>query len=181
MPDFTLCDCAVPVTVTVTVTVTVAMTVTVTATVAVAVAVTDRCLQSDGMPDRHRSTDTFLLFIYLQAYDRDLFPGGCVDDAVDAERYTVPCQLTPRTAFDIMGLTIRTGAWRYSLYCKWDGKLLQPDLDSCPREELFDHRDDTALYDVDSDSGAEHRNVAADPANAAAKAVLLLQLRRRFE
>lgn len=46
---------------------------------------------------------------------------------------------------------------RYTIFCRWVGKTLRPDLSHCGWHELYDHRNDTALYDVDNNG--EYANV----------------------
>jgi arylsulfatase A-like enzyme len=44
--------------------------------------------------------------------DSRSYQGGCVRDAVDAQRYTVPCAQTPPAEYDFMGMSVRTSEWR---------------------------------------------------------------------
>ena len=54
--------------------------------------------------------------------------------------------------FDWMGMTVRTDAWRYSLFCAWDGTILAADWTNCSHPELYDHRsDDDTLSWFDPD------------------------------
>ena len=68
-----------------------------------------------------------------------------------------------------MGYSLRTDEWRYSTFCAWDGPRLAPDWSRCAHEELFDHRNDSALWDVDH---VENANLAGAPALAATQALL---------
>ena len=76
-------------------------------------------------------------------------------------------------AVDVMGMSVRTPGWRYTLYCAWDGAALRPKLDPwqvyCAHAELFDHRQDHALWDVDN---FENENLAGRPEVAAEEATL---------
>ena len=53
------------------------------------------------------------------------------------------CNKTPKGAFDFMGYSVRTDAWRYTLWVSWDGAALAPRWDD-PRaeEELYSHDGD---------------------------------------
>lgn len=89
------------------------------------------------------------------------------DARADADAFTVPCALAPRAAFDTMGLSIRTAAWRYTVWCAWDGAVLAPNLTACSERQLFDHSHDGTdgeqpLFRPE----AEGVDVASDPALA---------------
>ena len=78
-----------------------------------------------------------------------------------------PCAKTPgqARAYTFMGYSLRSSAWRLTLWAKWDPETLCPVwADPANTVELYDHRTDTAALDLDS---FENVNVAADPANAA--------------
>jgi len=62
------------------------------------------------------------------------------DAAEDGGAFAVPCALAPRGAFDVMGVSVRTAEWRYSVFCAWDGARLAPDFSNCSSEQLYDHR-----------------------------------------
>jgi hypothetical protein len=49
----------------------------------------------------------------------DTYQAGCAEDGVDAGRWYVPCAHTNRTDFDLMGMSIRTDNWRYSVFCRY--------------------------------------------------------------
>ena len=53
------------------------------------------------------------------------------DRAEDAPLYLTPCAETPRQLIDWMGFSVRTGDWRYSLFCRWNGTELRPTFDDC--------------------------------------------------
>ena len=103
---------------------------------------------------------------------------GCFADSVDAPKYLVPCAHTPRSQFDYMGMSVRTSDWRYSTFCAWDGATLAADWDRCHGAELYDHRRDTQIYDVD-DNG-EPFNLAGQAATTGVEEQLHALLRRRF-
>ena len=93
----------------------------------------------------------------------------CEFDAKADAQYSVPCTWTPMSEVDVMGMSVRTPGWRYTLYCAWDGAALRPKLDQvhCAHAELFDHRQDHALWDVDN---FENENLAG---RATLRALLL--------
>jgi len=85
------------------------------------------------------------------------------------------------SAVDVMGMSVRTPGWRYTLYCAWDGAALRPKLDPqvfCAHAELFDHRQDHALWDVDN---FENENLAGRPEVAAEEATLRRRRQRLRE
>ena len=48
-----------------------------------------------------------------------------------------------RTAFPLMGYTIRNASWRFTAFFPWDGAVLAPVTPAVPRSvELYDHRGD---------------------------------------
>ena len=112
------------------------------------------------------------------AYRASNDPTQCAHDRAADRRFPVPCCTTPREAFDVMGLTVRTSDWRYTLWCSWDGKLLQPRLHNCSSAELFDHRNDTSMFDVDGPW--EHHNLAGKPDFAAVETGLHARLLHEF-
>ena len=118
-----------------------------------------------------------------RAYPGDTDAYGYVscewDERQDSAKYTVPCAKTPRTAFDWMGYSVRTRAWRYSLWCAWDGSRLAPDWRNCTGDELFDHRGDAALPPFAPDL-VENVNLANTPALAATQAELRARLVAAF-
>jgi iduronate 2-sulfatase len=103
---------------------------------------------------------------------------GCVADSVDAVKYLVPCAHTPRSSFDYMGMSVRVSDWRYSTFCAWDGASLSADWSRCHGAELYDHRRDTSLYDVDANG--EPFNLAGQAATRQVQEQLHALLRRRF-
>ena len=77
-------------------------------------------------------------------------PSQCLWDALTDLQYTVPCAIAPKEFFNWMGMSVRTSSWRYTTWCPWNGTdLAVVDWSSCTLPELYDHRNDTALYDVD--------------------------------
>ena len=114
---------------------------------------------------------------YIHAAPAQL--AGCALDArSDAANWTVPCCFTDKTLFDWMGVTVRTADWRLTAWCGWDGAALAMRWDNCTGVELFDHRGDAALFDVDS---FENENVAADPGLAQVREELFARLKRNFK
>eukprot|EP00055_Hartaetosiga_balthica_P002088 m.2733 g.2733 ORF g.2733 m.2733 type:complete len:581 (-) comp1917_c0_seq1:235-1977(-) len=97
------------------------------------------------------------------------------DEEADSH-FTVPCCKTNKTRFDYMGMSIRTQEWRYTTYCAWNGTLLKPIWTNCTAHELFDHREDTQLYNVDD---FENDNVVADFPSVAAS--LFQRLKQQFQ
>jgi hypothetical protein len=48
-----------------------------------------------------------------------------------------------RTAFPLMGYTIRNASWRFTAFFPWDGAALAPVAPAVPRSvQLYDHRGD---------------------------------------
>ena len=96
-----------------------------------------------------------------------------VADAKDKSTYYAACVRTNRADFAFMGYSLRTREWRYTYWATWEPSL-RPDLSAGPAgEELYDHRKDTALYDVED---FEFVNLAEDGAFASVKAQLRHQL-----
>lgn len=60
-----------------------------------------------------------------QSYGTDTssYQGGCTADSQDVGKFFVPCAHTNRTSFDLMGMTVRTDDWRYTVFCKYVGVL----------------------------------------------------------
>ena len=114
-----------------------------------------------------------------EAYsDAGLLIRGCSDDAADAAHFYVACAKTPRQHFDLMGYSVRTPQWRYSLFCRWNGTTLRGVWSTCTAPELFDHANDTALFAPDH----ARRNLAGctDPRCARAEAQLRAMIRAAF-
>ena len=78
----------------------------------------------------------------------------------------------------VVALQVRTPEWRYAVWCGWRGEGLVADWSNCTLPELYDHRDDTALYDVNH---FEYVNLAGDPAYTAVEAALRDTLQRAFQ
>lgn len=50
-----------------------------------------------------------------QSYAQSAHVSQCSWDSRADSGYSVPCCFTPRNEFDYMGMSIRTGEWRYTL------------------------------------------------------------------
>eukprot|EP00041_Stephanoeca_diplocostata_P024992 m.644277 g.644277 ORF g.644277 m.644277 type:complete len:649 (+) comp22647_c0_seq16:193-2139(+) len=116
-----------------------------------------------------------------EAYFREnkTYDAGCLADAVDAHNFTVPCALTLREHFDLMGMSVRTHDWRMSMFCAWDGQALSPDFATCRYKELYDHRGDTELYNVDTNG--EYTNLAGDANYSWVEDLLLGLLLKQYQ
>jgi len=58
------------------------------------------------------------------------------------------CLFTPSAEFDWMGYSVRSDAWRYTIYVAWDVKTLRPRWGEVWAEELYDHSaDDGSSFD----------------------------------
>ena len=112
---------------------------------------------------------------YIHAEPAQL--AGCALDARSDANWTVPCCFTDKALFDWMGVTVRTAEWRLTAWCGWNGAALTVRWENCSGIELFDHRADTALYDVDN---FEVENVADDPSNARVREELFARLQQNF-
>ena len=119
----------------------------------------------------------------VEAY-KGAHPAQCLFDARADVNYTVPCckvgclpttrasqtnsrvslPQTPRSAFDWMGYSLRTRDWRYAVFCPWNGTALAPDWTACLLPELYSHRNDSQLYNVND---YENENLAGRPQYAA--------------
>lgn len=55
------------------------------------------------------------------------------------------CLFTPAKDFDWMGYSVRSDAYRYTLYVTWDGAIKKPNWNETYAQELYDHRDDDSL------------------------------------
>lgn len=111
-----------------------------------------------------------------KAYREAGDPTECKWDAQADSNFTVPCCFIDKSEFDWMGLSVRTDQWRYSVFCRWDGESLRPVMENCTSAELFDHREDTSLYDVEN---FENVNVVQD--NEAVANQLFAMLVREFQ
>ncbi len=72
-----------------------------------------------------------------------------------------PCTTIDSSKFSVMGYSIRSDRWRYTLWLKWDGKKRQIagwHAGNVVGEELYDHEGDDGM---DTDA-FENENVAAD-------------------
>jgi iduronate 2-sulfatase len=106
----------------------------------------------------------------------------CTYDAAADVGFSVPCALADRTAFDAMGLSVRTRDWRFGAYCRWDGARLAPDLANCSEAnlELFDHRGDFAAGVPFFRAEAEGQNLALEPALRGVRDALFARLVAQF-
>ena len=91
------------------------------------------------------------------------------------------CLMVERSAFLVMGVSIRTLRWRYNEWLRWNGSELAPAWGLEPvGVELYDHEGDagnsSTTYDL-----FEVVNVAGDPANAPVVAALSAQLRAAYD
>ena len=105
----------------------------------------------------------------------------CAFDADADARFAVPCALTPRADFDVMGLSIRTRDWRFTTWCAWDGERLAANLSACDAryDELFDHRGQAGRQPL-FDPEAEAENQAANPALADVREALRARIAGQF-
>jgi len=77
--------------------------------------------------------------------------------------------------FRFIGHSIRTdesssiGAWRYTLWIKWDPSKLRPQWDEVVGEELYNHDGDA---EPDIDASFERVNVESEPSARGKKAAL---------
>eukprot|EP00937_MAST-01D_sp_MAST-1D-sp2_P007964 g7964.t1 len=82
---------------------------------------------------------------------------------------TTSCIKTQRSDFKLMGYSVRTDAWRCTLWMPWDGKNLVGDFAKGPAAvELYAHANGTMEVDYDE---YENENVA--PANPSVVAQML--------
>ena len=108
------------------------------------------------------------------AHRAPLSPFACA-----ATRYYAACVRTSREEFGFMGYSLRTSDYRYTAWFAWLNSTTAtrgpgPDLSSAPAgEELYDHRQDKAHYDVDN---FEYENLADHPDYKTARDMLLGQL-----
>ena len=85
-----------------------------------------------------------------------------------------------KRAYDFMGYSVRSAAWRLTEWMPWNASRACPEWGNATGtafRELYDHRNDTELYDVDS---FENENVVGDPAHAAVVSTLLAVIRSNF-
>lgn len=90
------------------------------------------------------------------------------------------CDGVNRNDFSHMGLSLRTPAWRLTIWYAWDGGTLQPVWESNGKfgVELYDHASEGEPMSFDS--SAEAINLADEPALADTKARLTTQLETAF-
>ena len=88
------------------------------------------------------------------------------------------CTRTNRSDFAAIGYSVRTMAWRYTIWLNWDGANLVGDFSrSRIGHELYDHSADS---EEDFDA-RENKNVADDPANGEVVARMLAIARGQWE
>ena len=78
------------------------------------------------------------------------------------------CTAVAKTGFSVMGYTLRSDRWRYTIWLKWDGAALAVagwEGDSVVGEELYDHDGDDGL---DTDA-FDNENVAAANSDVCAR------------
>eukprot|EP00040_Diaphanoeca_grandis_P035546 m.223825 g.223825 ORF g.223825 m.223825 type:complete len:561 (+) comp33412_c0_seq1:77-1759(+) len=86
-----------------------------------------------------------------------------------ADSFFDPSCFSNRSGIEFMGYTVRSAEWRYTEWLMWDGASLCPktpttlqgassDVLASKLIELYDHSNDTALFDLDV---AEYQNVAS--------------------
>jgi arylsulfatase A-like enzyme len=82
-------------------------------------------------------------------------------------------------AYDFMGYSVRSAAWRLTEWVPWNASRACPEWGNAAAvvRELYDHRNDTALFDVDN---FENENVVGDPAHADVVSTLLAVIRSNF-
>ena len=74
------------------------------------------------------------------------------------------CNGVAREKFDFMGYSLRTPAWRYTLWLRWNGTALAADWDGESAEELYAHAGDDSS-DMDA---YENENAASSRPDVAA-------------
>lgn len=111
------------------------------------------------------------------AYGEDA--GQCVWDEGEDAGFFVPCALAPRDTFDFMGYSIRTGEWRYSVWCAWVGAELRGDWGNCTSAELYSHAGEAGNPPLYRPEG-EVNNVVGKAENAQTVATLHCRLKAQF-
>ena len=91
-----------------------------------------------------------------------------------ADAFYDPSCFSDREQIEWMGYSVRSATYRYTEWYRWNGSALRPVADDAAPSELYDHRNDTSLWDPDA---SEYDNVAGDAAHAAAEAALRSVLR----
>ena len=88
------------------------------------------------------------------------------------------CCTVERSAFFSLGVSLRTDAWRYTEWPRWNGSALEPQWDApLVGAELYNHTGDDG---TSFDGAFEAVNLAGDPAYAAVRAQLSAQLRAAY-
>ena len=103
----------------------------------------------------------------------------CVWEAAQDQGRAVPCALAPRQDFDYMGYSIRTGEWRYTVFCAWLGQALRGDWGNCSSAELYEHTGQAGVQPLYRPEG-EVSNVVGLPQNAQVVAALHSRLQAQF-
>ena len=75
-----------------------------------------------------------------------------------------------------MGYSVRSNAWRFTVWAKWNATVQCPDWRDTIME-LYDHREDVLPVDFDS---TENLNVATAPENSAVIKNLTALVHLRF-
>ena len=86
------------------------------------------------------------------------------------------CNSVPKEQFDVMSYSVRTYAWRYTLWLPWDNTTLTATWDDDSVDELYAHAGDDST-DLDR---WENTNLALDPAYAHVTARLRAKLQAHF-
>ena len=89
------------------------------------------------------------------------------------------CADTPKEHIGYMGFTIRTSAWRFTQWVRWDGDRLQPDWAKVNASELYSYECNTVSCDNDFDAH-DNVNVVADPNHSSTIASLQSRLQRHY-
>ena len=85
------------------------------------------------------------------------------------------CMFTDRSMIQVMGYSVRTKAWRFTEWYRWDGQLLRPDWNTIIATELYNHEGD------DGSSFDEFENVNEAAARPDAMKALRLLLHERVD
>ena len=88
-----------------------------------------------------------------------------------ADLFYAPSCFSYNHQIEWMIFTVRSSEWRLTMSLQWDGVKLCPHKPTTPEAmlamtELYDHRGDTAMFDLDV---AEYKNVAAENAAVVAQ------------
>jgi iduronate 2-sulfatase len=93
------------------------------------------------------------------------------DSSFDPRNPCTTGRMGQRTAFGWMGYSVRTAAWRYTVWLPWDGAAQQARWGAPAGRELYRHAEEPGVsFDT------EQENLAADPAHNATAAALHAKL-----